>query len=232
VRDQVGELRADRGVDVDEPRRLARDVGVDQLHRVGLGEGTPTGEELEEGDAEGVEVGPRVDPSADPAGLLGRHVGQGADQPIGRGERRRLVGEERRDRQVGQLHLAGARVDDDVLRLDVLVDHAARVDLGERVADLEGDREEARDAELRREGARERDAVDVLEDQEGALTDLDELERLDHARALDPRGDVELVAELGEALVAVAVVVRDLEHDAATVGEPRRSEDLRLHALV
>ena len=71
-------------------------------------------------------------------GLLGGHVGERADDVAGRGQGRRVG--EAGDAEVHQL---GARLavlgDEDVLRLDVAVDDAARVGVVERLAEIGAD---------------------------------------------------------------------------------------------
>ena len=70
-------------------------VSVDELSRVAVDEGGLAGEELVEGHAEGVEVAAVVDAAGDPAGLLGRDVGQGPGQHR-RAEARLLKGHRQR----------------------------------------------------------------------------------------------------------------------------------------
>ncbi len=197
-----------------------------ELHRVALGERAPAGEQLEEGDAEGVEVGALVDAAADAAGLLGRHVGERADQAIGGGERDRLGGERGGDGEVGQptspvrglrMMLAGLMS----LWITPCSWIAASVSVTCR-------------AMLRKlptptleEALRQRQAAEVLEHEERQAALL-ERERLDDAAELEPRGDVVLVAQLGEPLVRHAVGPRDLEDDQAAVGDSawaRRTSD-------
>ena len=73
-----------------------------------------------------------------PLGLLGRHVGEGADDVAGRGQRR-AVGEAG-DAEVHQLRPRLAVLGDEhVLRLDVAVDDRARVGMVERLAEIGAD---------------------------------------------------------------------------------------------
>ena len=92
------------------------------------------GEHLVEDDAERPDVGAGVDVLA--AELFGRHVGDGADGAAGAGQAG-LAGD------LGQAEVgdAGRPVlgDEDVGRLDVAVDDAARVGGGQAVGDLGGD---------------------------------------------------------------------------------------------
>ena len=96
-----------------------------------------------------VGLGPDVDPSL---GLLGRHVGEGADDVSGGGQRR-AVGEAR-DAEIHQLRARGVALlgDEDVLRLDVAVDDRARVGVVERLAEIGADLADLAVAELCRRG--------------------------------------------------------------------------------
>src|SRR5215831_21182694 len=67
---------------------------------------------------------PGVDRTVHSSGLLGRHVGKCASERLGRLGRLSLAGEARSDTKPGKPHLAGRTVDQDVGRLDVLVDKA------------------------------------------------------------------------------------------------------------
>ena len=59
---------------------LARDVIVDQFEHVAAVKGQLAGEQLVQGDAQGVEVGSVVDLTAHATGLFRGDVGQGAHQ--------------------------------------------------------------------------------------------------------------------------------------------------------
>ena len=140
-----------RGRPLDHQRDRRRDlraaplhVGqllVDVLHRdpdlaVGV-ERDVAGQHLVEDDPERVDVGARV--GALPHRLLGRDVVGRAEHAPGGGDARLL--ELAGDPEVGDLG-PPVGVDQDVLRLDVAVDHAARVGDGEAAGDLDrvGDR--------------------------------------------------------------------------------------------
>ena len=90
--------------------------------------GELAGEEAEQDHAQGVDVGARVEAVVVTGGLLGGHVGRGAEQAgVGRQGQARLV---RQDR-LGQAEVHDARLavggDQDVRGFQVAVDHAALV---------------------------------------------------------------------------------------------------------
>ena len=107
--------------------------GVRAAHRV------DAAERLVEHEAERVEVRGRGRAAA--LGLLGRHVGERADDVAGRGQR--VVAGDAGDAEVGQLGDDARRLgrlgDQDVAGLDVAVDDAARVRVRERVAQRDAD---------------------------------------------------------------------------------------------
>jgi hypothetical protein len=65
-------------------RRPARDVAVDQFHRVRSGKRQDPGEHSVEGDAERVEVAAGIDRPVHSPCLLGRHVGERSGDRLGR----------------------------------------------------------------------------------------------------------------------------------------------------
>ena len=89
------------------------------------------GEHFVHHDAERIDIRPVVDLGA--LGLLGRDIVHRADGLLHHAGL--LRGREGRDAEVGQLGCAVAQ-DDDILRLDVLMDDAAGVRMHERAADL------------------------------------------------------------------------------------------------
>ncbi len=108
--------------------RLARDVAVDPLQGIGGSERQSARQHLVEGDAEGVEIAARIDRAVHAAGLLGRHVGEGAGNDLGRRGRLELVRQLGRDPESGKPDVAGL-VDQHVRRLDILMDQAVPMDL-------------------------------------------------------------------------------------------------------
>ena len=114
--------------------RLVRRDLLDQLGGAAALEGGAEGEQLVEGRAQAVEVGPAVD-RADP-GLLGAHVARGAEQAVVLGQAR--VGEPSGEPEVGDPDEPAA-VDQEVRRLDVAVDHAPVVGVPERLGGLAAD---------------------------------------------------------------------------------------------
>ena len=134
--------------------------------------GIHAGEALVQNERQRVQVGGLSGLS--PLALLGRHVGERAKHVSG--ARERVFTGQPRPAEVGQLGhpaaLVGMVGNEHVLRLDVTVDHAARVCMGERIGKRKTDLEQILISERaccdqRREGL----PVDQLGDQvEGVLT--------------------------------------------------------------
>ena len=132
--------------------------------------------------------------------LLGGHVGQRADHLAGRGQRGSAG--ERRDPEVHELGSpprSRVDLDDDVVGLDVSMDHAARVRMGERRADVRPERGDLAIGEIAGLGELgERRAVHQFADQQCAPTLGPELVQGHDARVIEARG------RLGLAQYAVA----------------------------
>ena len=148
----VGRIGGEAGVDREaEGRRQLRPRLGEALDRLadrprGRGGADPDDRveprpELIEGEAEGIDVGGSGGPL--PGGLFRGHVGEGADDLAGRRQGGTVL--ERRDPEVGEqrplrraaLDAAGAgRADEDVVGLQVAVDDAGVVGVGERRAEL------------------------------------------------------------------------------------------------
>ncbi|AUX39022.1 uncharacterized protein SOCE26_004040 [Sorangium cellulosum] len=118
------------GAHLPEPRRFVEDELGEQRHRVVGLERRPPGQRLVEHGAEREDVDRRREVRVS-AGLLRRHVPRRAEQRPGL----RHAGErpEPGDAEVDELHPAdGAADEEEVARLDVAVNGAAAVELGER----------------------------------------------------------------------------------------------------
>ena len=226
----LGQGVEDDGVDVlgellGEPRRRDRRLAhvlVGDGDRAVAGERRPAGQQLEEHAAGGVQVGARVDGLA--LGLLGREVLRRADDGLGLGHRRVGVGHRAGDAEVHDLD--GAVVGDhDVRGLDVAVDDAVAVAVGEGVEDPLGDAEGLgrRQRAALGEDLAQGPAVDVLHDDEGHLDlgapALDEgvlavVVDGDDGGVVEPGGRLGLAPEPGdERLVAGEVAAEHLDGD-------------------
>ena len=170
-----------------------------------------TGKKLEEHDPGGVEVGGLVDRRA--ACLLGRQVLRRADDRPFLGH---LTRPGTRDPEVGDLdHALG--VDDDVVRLDVPMDHSVAVRVPQsgqylaRVGNRDGNRARA----ARADQLLQRPSLDVLHDDEVRAIGLAAVEDRDDVRMREPRGVRRLAAEaLDELLVVRVAPVQHLDRDA------------------
>src|SRR5262249_19157755 len=130
-------------------RRRAGDVTMHPFDRIARLEGAATGEHLIKDDTERVEVAATVERPIRSPGLLGREVGQRSlDEP--RGTRaRNSTGQARRDSEACNPHLPGLGVHEDVLGLQILVDEAMPVNVGDGADDSDCEREELLDRHRR-----------------------------------------------------------------------------------
>ena len=116
-----------------EARRLVVRQLVDEGVVVGLVEGRAAGEQLVKRQPEAVHVAARVRPAPEP---LRCHVAQGADQVPGAGQVGAVAG--LGQAEVGDPDVA-LRVEQEVARLDVTVQHPLAVGVLQRLRDLHAD---------------------------------------------------------------------------------------------
>ncbi len=136
LQDQLLELAGNTGAQGGQRGRCVVEVLVEDLP-ARAGEGDVAGEQLVEEATERVEVAGCAQAGV-AAGLLGRHVGGGADGDAGHGQG--VVGglDQARDAEVAQLRgVAGCLVKEDVGRLDVAVDDAAVVGVLQGLTDVD-----------------------------------------------------------------------------------------------
>ena len=191
-------------------------------------EGQLPGQALVEHDAQRVDVGARVDRAA--VGLLGREVVGAPDEHVGARDAGLPVRVEgARDPEVGELHgpVAG---EEDVLGLDVAVDHPLRLGVGQGAADLGADagglggrqRPLAPDARL------EVLPLHELHDEVGALVVLAPVEQVHEVRVRQAGHQEGLAAEpLGVLLVGQEPRVQALHRHVAAQHGVARSPDRR-----
>ena len=129
-----------------------------------------------------------------------------------------LAGYPGRDPEVGDLHLAGGGVDEDVLRLDVLVDDAVSMQPGERLRQADGEGEEAIERHRPFQEPIERYAAEILQDQRRLVAEHLERIGLDDGRAVDSPGDLVLVTQSIEGASARVIATEDLEHHGMAIG--------------
>ena len=176
------------------------------------------GEELVGHHADGVDVDPVIEVGVG-GGLLGRHVGRGADGDAGGGERvpagrlaHGLGHAEVHDQCVspGQEHVVG---------LDVPVDHALRVRERERVGDLDQEPDGLVHRELALAGQAVAEALavhvghHVIEEALG----LARIEQRQDVRMLEPGGDADLAREAVRAEGRGELGAEHLDGDLAVV---------------
>src|SRR5713101_3640582 len=108
--------------------RLACNLAVDPLQRVGGGERQRARKHLVQGDAQRVEIAAGINRTVHPASLLGCHISERAGNNLGRYGRLALAWQLGRNPESGEPYVAGV-VDKYVRRLDVLMDEALPMDL-------------------------------------------------------------------------------------------------------
>jgi hypothetical protein len=201
--DQLGQRGVERRRQRARVRRRRAPLLGEHLAGRGALERPSPGRQLVHHDAERVEIAARVE-RARPR--LGRRVEEGAARQAG-GAGQPEIGEPCRARRIGGEHHA---VDQHVRRLEIGVDHAARVHRRQRVEHAAEQRvERARLGGLRRH--RERRPVDELHGEE-LLPGVGEpvVEDGDHVGMSHARERDELVAQVGAALRARHDLQRDV----------------------
>ena len=202
---------AGREAGVDRVGQLARQVGAEAAQRPVAAADRPRGgggggaavrvfaaPALVEGQRQRVDVG--LGPGLPSLGLLRRHVGEGADDVAGGGQRG-SVGEVG-DAEVHQLRPRFPVLDHlHVLRLDVAVDDAARVGVVERLAEVGADLADLAVGELTGGGeAGQGRALDQLGDEQGVAVLLSHLVEGDDAGMVEPRGGLGLAQDAAAGL--------------------------------
>ena len=126
--------------------RLARNVAMDPLQRVGRGERKRDREHLVKDDAQRVEIAAGISRAIHAASLLGCHIGERTGNNLGRYGRLALARQLGRDPESGEPDVAVV-VDQNVCRLDVLMDEAMPMDLADCCCQADGDAQEMRQIE-------------------------------------------------------------------------------------
>ncbi len=213
----LGQERGNRRDERVRRDRLLGDVAIDPLDGIAGPERQGARQHLVEDDAQGVEIGPLVDPAVHPACLLRGHVRQRPLDEPGVLEVLELAGYPGRNPQIGDLHLAGGGVEEQVLRLDVLVDDVVPVQRGERLDQAEGEGEEALERHRPIQEPIERHAAEILQDQRRLIAEHLERIGLDDGRGVERPGDLVLVAQPLEGARARVIAPEDLEHHGTAV---------------
>ena len=212
----------------DGPRRLGEAARDHRLRRRRRERYLP-GEHLVQHGAETVDVAPRVDVLLS-GRLLGAHVGRGPHRCARSRETLfARVGERPRDAEVGDERMAARQ--EDVLRLDVAVDHTVPV----RV--LEGFRRLLRDADghvhrellLAVEPVAQRFPLDERHREPEPVGGLTAVVHREDVGVLQPGGEADLALEPFRAEGVAQVRMEDLERDGAVVAQVVR-EVHRRHA--
>ena len=207
-------------------RRLLRDPPEHAVAQP-AGEGLPVAEQLEDDGAHREDVAPVVD--RQPAHLLGRHVVEAADERAGVGDPR--IGQ-LRDAEVQDLQPAAPLLHHQVGGLDVAVDDAEGVGVGQPVAELfeepelAGDRGRLPPPDPRRQ----RLAVDVLHGDEGLALLLADVEDADDVLVLEDAGGIGFLHEAPPDLFVVEPFLEELDGDRAAADLGVAGAQERAHA--
>ena len=185
---------------------------------------------LEQHRAHRVDVGAMID-VASPAGLLRCHVRRRAERDAFAGERRILarVADRLRDAEVHDDRMPAG--EHDVVRLDVAMDDAVRVRVGERLGDLRGEAQRLRRsaAGRRAQPVAQRFAGDDRHDvvQQLAVAGDAGVEERQDVRVIQSRRDADLAQEALAGDRACEVGLEHLDGDVAIVLEVVREVDGR-----
>ena len=124
-----------------------------------------------------VEIAAGIDRAVHPPSLLRRHIGERAGDDLGRRGRLVLAGQPRGDAEAGQPDAAAGRVDEDVGRLEVLMDQPPRVQPADGRRERDGKAQEVRHLHRPPEQALERLATGVSQHQHEPALAPEELDR-------------------------------------------------------
>lgn len=204
-------------------------------HRVGRlpGEREPSGQQLEQADAEGPNVASTIDVGR-ALRLLWAHVSGRADRATRVGVARLVPREDLADAEVEHLHgdlsAAGLGVEEDVRGLEITVHDPERVRGDQRARDADADLDRVRLGAGARalEAILEGLAVEDRHDQErSAVLELGDVEDLDDVPVLDAPARPSLAQDARARLGRLVVFGEDLEGDPAVgqgvYGLPDRS---------
>ena len=149
--------------------RLPRDVTVHPLHRIGCREGELPRQHFVEGDTQGIEIAAGVDRAVHPAGLFRRHVGERSSNHLRRRRGLMLARQTRGNAEARQPHAAACLVDQNICRLDVLMDQTSVMHLAERRRNRDRDAQERRYVQWPAKQSIERHAAGILKHQRHAV---------------------------------------------------------------
>lgn len=132
--------RAGQSVDpLGRAGRLAGDVAVDPFHRIGGAERKLAGDQLVQGDAQGIQVAAGIHRPVHAPGLFGGDIGQGADDGGGRFAALLLAGNARGGAEAGDPRRAGQGIHQQGAGMDGLVHQLVPVHALHRRGDGDGD---------------------------------------------------------------------------------------------
>ncbi len=224
--DELRQREGDRRLDLVRRHRHRRDVRVHHLERIVPREREAASEHVIEAHAERIEVGPVVEGAVGSPRLLGGHVRERAGE-LGPGHRLLFAREARREAEVGDLHCPQRRVDDEVVRLQVLVDDVRLVNVGQDPRQRDGDVEELPNRHSTRgDVTGERGPAEVFEDERVPVPEPLEAQHLEDPLRSDRPDDVALVAEARDVVRSRVVAPEELDDDGVPVGRAERAVEI------
>ena len=171
-------------------------MAVDPLHRIGGHERKHPGQHLVQRDAQRVKVASGIDRPVHSPGLFRRHVGECAGNHFRRLRGLTLARQAGSDAKSRQPDFAGRGFDEDVGRLNVLMNKTCRVELPESVRQGDGHPQKLQYFHWSRDDAVERLAAGIVQQQDGAPVTTFEGDRLHRPIGIELFPDRVLVLQL------------------------------------
>ena len=147
------------------------------FHRLGGREGQRSRQHFIENDAQRIKIAARIDRAVHPPGLFRRHVSERPGDPLRRRRCLPFMRQAGGDAKPGQPHAAAGLVHQDVRRLQIFMDQAARVCLADGGRERDGKAQKGIDGQRRADHAVERPAAGIFEHQRHPAALIAQLQR-------------------------------------------------------
>jgi hypothetical protein len=200
-------------------------VAVDQLEQVRRVEGKSSDQHLVHRHAQRVQIGAIIDVAVHPAGLLGRHVRDSTFEQVGMARCLLLAREPGGNAEIGERHPPRVGVDDDVVRVDVLVNDAEAMELAEYSGELNAGIEGAGQQKWAAgDQGLERDTAGIVQHKRDPVTVRDKVHRPCHTFDLQGAQDRKLAAQAGKLAGGRELIRRGLDDHRQAVRSPAAAE--------